>query len=81
MAMPILRGTGIGSVLGLLPGSGALLASFASYAVEKRVARPPEGFGNGAIEGVAGPESANNAGAQTSFVPLLAAARACPPMR
>ncbi|MDE1569005.1 tripartite tricarboxylate transporter permease [Aquabacter sp. P-9] len=71
MAMPILRGTGIGSVLGLLPGSGALLASFASYAVEKRVARPPEGFGNGAIEGVAGPESANNAGAQTSFVPLL----------
>lgn len=71
MTMPILRGTGIGSVLGLLPGSGALLAAFASYAVEKRVAKPPEGFGNGAIEGVAGPESANNAGAQTSFVPLL----------
>ena len=71
MTMPILRGTGIGSILGLLPGSGALLAAFASYAVEKRVAKPPEGFGNGAIEGVAGPESANNAGAQTSFVPLL----------
>jgi len=71
MSMPILRGTGIGSALGLLPGSGALLAAFAAYAVEKRIGNPPEGFGNGAIEGVAGPESANNAGAQTSFVPLL----------
>ncbi|WP_105435005.1 tripartite tricarboxylate transporter permease [Neorhizobium tomejilense] len=71
MVAPILRGTGIGSVLGLLPGGGALLAAFAAYAVEKRVANPPEGFGGGAIEGVAAPESANNAGAQTSFVPLL----------
>lgn len=71
MVAPILRGTGIGSVLGLLPGGGALLAAFAAYAIEKRVANPPEGFGGGAIEGVAAPESANNAGAQTSFVPLL----------
>ncbi len=71
MTPSILRGTGIGSVLGLLPGSGALLAAFAAYAIEKRVAKPPEGFGEGAIEGVAAPESANNAGAQTSFVPLL----------
>jgi TctA family transporter len=71
MVGPILRGTGIGSLLGLLPGGGALLAAFAAYAVEKRVSYPPEGFGGGAIEGVASPESANNAGAQTSFVPLL----------
>ena len=71
MVAPILRGTGIGSVLGLLPGGGALLAAFAAYAIEKRVANPPEGFGGGAIEGVAAPESANNAAAQTSFIPLL----------
>ncbi|EUB99800.1 protein of unknown function DUF112 transmembrane [Rhizobium sp. CF080] len=71
MVGPILRGTGIGSLLGLLPGGGALLAAFAAYAIEKRVSSPPEGFGGGAIEGVASPESANNAGAQTSFVPLL----------
>jgi TctA family transporter len=71
MVGPILRGTGIGSLLGLLPGGGALLAAFAAYAIEKRVSHPPEGFGGGAIEGVASPESANNAGAQTSFVPLL----------
>ncbi|MGE0716442.1 MAG: tripartite tricarboxylate transporter permease [Alphaproteobacteria bacterium] len=67
----ILRGTGIGSLLGILPGGGAILGSFASYSLEKRVARDPSRFGNGAIEGVAGPESANNAAAQTSFVPLL----------
>ena len=67
----VLRGTGVGSVLGLLPGGGAMLASFASYAVEKKVSRHPEEFGRGAIQGVAGPESANNAGAQTSFIPLL----------
>jgi TctA family transporter len=67
----VLRGTGLGSALGILPGGGALLASFASYALEKRVARDPSRFGKGAIEGVAGPESANNAGAQTSFIPLL----------
>jgi putative tricarboxylic transport membrane protein len=68
---PILRGTGIGSLLGVLPGGGAFLASFASYAVEKKLSKQPERFGNGAIEGVAGPESANNAGAQTSFIPML----------
>jgi putative tricarboxylic transport membrane protein len=67
----ILRGTGIGSVLGVLPGGGAVLASFASYTVEKKVARDPSRFGRGAIEGVAGPESANNAAAQTSFIPML----------
>jgi putative tricarboxylic transport membrane protein len=71
MLAPILRGTAIGSALGVLPGGGAILASFASYTVEKRVSKRPEEFGNGAIEGVAGPESANNAGAQTSFIPML----------
>ena len=68
---PVLRGTGIVSVLGVLPGGGHVLASFASYAAEKRLSRQPETFGRGAIEGVAGPESANNAAAQTSFIPLL----------
>ena len=67
----VLRGTGLGSILGVLPGGGAMLASFASYAVEKKVASDPTRFGKGAIQGVAGPESANNAGAQTSFIPLL----------
>jgi putative tricarboxylic transport membrane protein len=71
MVAPVLRGTLLGSALGVLPGGGAILASFASYTVEKRVAKRPEEFGDGAIEGVAGPESANNAGAQTSFIPLL----------
>lgn len=66
-----IRGTGIGSLLGILPGGGALLASFASYAVEKKISKTPERFGEGAVEGVAGPESANNAGAQTCFIPLL----------
>jgi putative tricarboxylic transport membrane protein len=68
---PILRGTGLGSLLGVLPGGGAFLSSFASYAVEKKLSKHPEQFGNGAIEGVAGPESANNAGAQASFIPML----------
>jgi TctA family transporter len=68
---PILRGTALGSVLGILPGGGALLASFAAYSLEKRVAKDKTRFGKGAIEGVAGPESANNAGAQTSFIPML----------
>lgn len=68
---PIVRGTGVGSFLGILPGGGAILSSFASYTLEKRLARDPSRFGKGAIEGVAGPESANNAGAQTSFIPLL----------
>jgi putative tricarboxylic transport membrane protein len=67
----VLRGTGIGSVVGILPGSGSVLASFAAYAVEKKLSKHPEEFGKGAIEGVAGPESANNASAQMSFVPLL----------
>jgi putative tricarboxylic transport membrane protein len=71
MAAPIVRGTIIGSLLGILPGGGAILASFASYTVEKRVSSKPEEFGKGAIAGVAGPESANNAGAQTSFIPML----------
>ncbi|MEO1986290.1 MAG: tripartite tricarboxylate transporter permease [Martelella sp.] len=69
--MPILRGTFLGSFLGILPGGGAMLSSFASYMVEKQVSKRPETFGRGAIAGVAGPESANNAGAQTSFVPML----------
>jgi len=67
----VLRGTGLGSILGILPGGGALLASFASYTLEKKVARDPSRFGKGAIQGVAGPEAANNAAAQTSFIPLL----------
>jgi TctA family transporter len=67
----VLRGTGLGSALGILPGGGATLSAFASYALEKKWARDPSRFGNGAIEGVAGPESANNAGAQTSFIPML----------
>src|SRR5436309_273024 len=67
----VLRGTGIGSLLGVLPGGGALLASFAAYTLEKKVAKDPSKFGRGAIQGVAGPESANNAGAQTSFIPML----------
>lgn len=71
MIAPTLRGTALGSALGILPGGGAVLAAFASYTVEKRLSKTPDEFGKGAIEGVAGPESANNAGAQTSFIPLL----------
>jgi len=67
----VLRGTGIGALLGILPGGGAVLGSFAAYTLEKKIAKHPSRFGNGAIEGVAAPESANNAGAQTSFIPLL----------
>src|SRR5437867_3709814 len=67
----ILRGTALGSFLGILPGGGALLASFAAYTLEKTVSRNSANFGKGAIQGVAAPESANNAGAQTSFIPLL----------
>jgi putative tricarboxylic transport membrane protein len=67
----VVRGTAVGAVLGILPGNGAVLGPFASYALEKKLARDPSRFGRGAIEGVAGPESANNAGAQTSFIPLL----------
>jgi putative tricarboxylic transport membrane protein len=67
----IFRGTFIGFFLGILPGGGAVISSFASYAIEKRVSRNPERFGQGAIEGVAAPESANNSAAQTAFIPLL----------
>lgn len=69
--MPVIRGTFLGSVLGVLPGAGAIIASFASYTLEKRLSRHKSEFGHGAIEGVAGPESANNAAAQTSFIPML----------
>jgi TctA family transporter len=68
---PILRGTCLGSALGILPGGGALLASFGAYTLEKKVSKNAGEFGQGAIEGVAAPEAANNAGAQTSFIPLL----------
>jgi TctA family transporter len=68
---PVLRGTVLGSLLGILPGGGAVLAAFASYTFEKKIAKDPSRFGRGAMEGVAGPESANNAAAQTSFIPLL----------
>jgi len=68
---PILRGTALGSALGILPGGGAMLSSFAAYSVEKKISRRSGEFGKGAIEGVAAPESANNAGAQTSFIPIL----------
>jgi putative tricarboxylic transport membrane protein len=67
----VMRGTLVGTIFGILPGGGATIASFSAYALEKRIARDPSRFGNGAIEGVAAPESANNAAAQTSFVPLL----------
>ena len=71
MTPAILRGTALGSVLGLLPGGGATLSSFAAYALEKKVSKNSANFGKGAIEGVAAPESANNAAAQTSFIPML----------
>jgi putative tricarboxylic transport membrane protein len=67
----IVRGTGLGSLVGILPGGGAVIASFAAYTFEKKISKDPSRFGNGAIEGVAAPESANNAAAQTSFIPLL----------
>ncbi len=67
----IIRGTALGSVLGVLPGGGALLSAFSAYTLEKKISSDPSKFGKGAIEGVAAPEAANNAGAQTSFIPLL----------
>jgi putative tricarboxylic transport membrane protein len=70
-APAVVRGTILGSVLGVLPGGGALLSSFASYSLEKKLAKDPSRFGKGAVAGVAGPESANNAGSQTSFIPML----------
>ncbi len=69
---PIMRGTMIGFFLGILPGGGAIVASFVSYSVEKRISNHPEKFGKGAIEGVAGPESANNSGSSGAFIPLFA---------
>jgi putative tricarboxylic transport membrane protein len=71
MAAPILRGTALGSMLGILPGGGPALAAFGAYAIEKRFSRNKELIGKGAIEGVAAPEAANNAGAQMSFIPML----------
>jgi putative tricarboxylic transport membrane protein len=71
MLAPILRGTTLGAALGVLPGGGAILAAFAAYTVEKRISKTPQKFGKGALEGVAAPEAANNAGAQTSFIPML----------
>ena len=68
---PIVRGSFIGFLIGILPGGGAVISSLVSYAVEKRVAKNPDEFGKGAIQGVAGPESANNAAASASFIPLL----------
>jgi TctA family transporter len=70
-AFPMLRGSGVGSFFGALPGTGASIAAFMSYAIEKRVSKTPERFGKGAIEGVAAPEAANNAAVQTAFVPTL----------
>ncbi|PTM51491.1 tripartite tricarboxylate transporter permease [Phreatobacter oligotrophus] len=71
MVAPTLRGTTLGAALGVLPGGGAALASFGAYALEKRVSKHREELGNGAIEGIAAPEAANNAGAQMSFIPML----------
>ena len=71
MIAPVLRGTALGSFLGILPGGGAMLSSFAAYSLEKKVSRHSAEFGKGAIEGVAAPEAANNAGAQASFIPML----------
>jgi TctA family transporter len=71
MVAPVLRGTALGSFLGILPGGGAMLSSFAAYSLEKKASRHSAEFGKGAIEGVAGPEAANNAGAQASFIPML----------
>ena len=69
--MPILRGTGLGAFFGVLPGTGPAIASFSSYMIEKKLSKDPSQFGKGAIEGVAGPESANNADAQCKFIPML----------
>ena len=70
-AMPSIRGTALGAVLGILPGTGPLISSFGAYAIEKRLAKDPSRFGNGAIEGVAAPEAAANAAAFTHFIPML----------
>ena len=77
---PILRGTVLGFFLGILPGGGALISSFTSYALEKKLSKTPEKFGTGMIEGVAGPESANNAGTSGAFIPLLTLGIPCNPV-
>ncbi len=71
-ALPIVRGSALGFVIGIIPGSAHIISSFMSYALEKRVSKTPEEFGKGAVAGVAGPESANNAASTASFVPMLA---------
>jgi putative tricarboxylic transport membrane protein len=71
-ALPIARGSALGFVIGIIPGSAHIISSFMSYALEKRVSKTPEEFGKGAVAGVAGPESANNAASTGSFVPMLA---------
>jgi TctA family transporter len=71
MLPPIIRGTALGSILGPLPGAGATVSAFGAYAIEKKISKQPETFGQGALAGVASPESANNACAQTSFIPML----------
>jgi TctA family transporter len=70
-AWPTVRGTAVGSFFGVLPGTGPALSSFATYMLEKKIAKDPARFGQGAIEGVAAPEAANNAAAQTAFIPML----------
>src|SRR3546814_15704255 len=69
--MPILRGSGVGSLLGARPGTGPSTSTFLAYGWEKQIAKQPERFGNGAIEGIAAPESANNAAVQTAFIPTM----------
>jgi putative tricarboxylic transport membrane protein len=71
-AMPIIRGSGLGFIIGIIPGSAHIISSFLSYALEKKISKHPEEFGNGAVAGVAGPESANNAASTGAFVPMLA---------
>jgi TctA family transporter len=75
----VVRGTALGSALGILPGGGPILGSFSAYTLEKKLAKDPSRFGKGAIEGVAAPEAANNAAAQTSFIPLLTLGIPCTP--
>jgi putative tricarboxylic transport membrane protein len=69
---PILRGSFLGFLIGIIPGSAHIISSFVSYGIERRISKHPERFGQGAIEGVAGPESANNAAATGAFVPMMA---------
>ena len=71
-AMPIARGSVLGFVIGIMPGSAHIISSFLSYALEKRISKHPEEFGKGAVAGVAGPETANNAASTGAFVPMLA---------